>query len=84
MVTISIVTKVSERQTLALSAYEVITKIVHNVYGMEMLQTMLDADSLVSQTDVDTHAHRYNIQFFPLRASVSPCFFMNYDYYSTN
>ena len=61
MVTISIVTKVSERQTLALSAYEVITEIVHNVYGMEMLQTMLDADSLVSQTDVDTHAHRYNL-----------------------
>jgi len=57
----SIVTKVFELQTQALSTYEVITTIVHNVYGMEMLPTMRDADSLVSQTDVDTNAHRYNL-----------------------
>jgi hypothetical protein len=57
----SIVTKVFELQTQALSTYEVITTIVHNVYGMEMLPTMLDVDSLVSQTVVDNHAHICNL-----------------------
>ena len=61
MVTISIVTKVFERQIQALSAYEVITTIVHNVYGMEMPPAMQDANSLVSHTVLDTHAHIYNL-----------------------